>query len=223
MPLVEYIIGNDKGMYLYYDDYKKLCGTNRVEKAATFPTQGKAYNVLTCSFPKKKRAGWKVIEKDADKDIKPDLKVGSPTPQNISVQMCDGVQRYRSDVQSIPNTRDKLNWEIIRKNFEKAYSDIVTYKEEIYKQLTDVELELCDCEHACEFFRYNASKGYKLYSMIRDRRIRRRYLKNEYKKAMTILNMSYQNIVDGKLERVFREIDEQSYEPRALKELFVEV
>ena len=221
--MVEYIIGNDKGMYLYYDDYKKLCGTNRVEKAVTFPTQGKAYNVLTCSFPKKKRAGWKVIEKDTDKDIKPDLKVGSPTPQNISVQMCDGVQRYRSDVQSIPNTRDKLNWEIIRKNFEKAYSDIVTYKKEIYKQLTDIELELCDCEHACEFFRYNASKGYKLYSMIRDRRIRRRYLKNEYKKAMTILNMSYQNIVDGKLERVFREIDEQSYEPRALKELFVEV
>jgi len=222
MPLTEYIIGNDNGMYLYYDNLKKLCGTDKIERAVTFPTPGKAHNVLTCSFPKKKRSGWRVIEKEVPEETKsPVLPIPKPEgTQNISIQVCDGVQRYRSDVQTISDSQDKLNWELIRKNFEKAYADVVTYKEEIYKQLTDVELELCDCEHACEFFKYNASKGYKLYSMIRDRRIRRRYLKNEYKKAMTVLNMSYQNIVDGKLERVFKEIDEQSYEPRVLKDLF---
>lgn len=183
--LTEYIIGNDDGMYLYYDNLKKLCKTDKIEKAITFPTSGKAFNVLNCSFPKKKRVGWQVIEKQNE--------TASPTKptstQNISIQVCDGVQRYRSDVQTISDIEEKLDWNLIRKNFEKAYSDVVTYKDEIYKQLTDVELELCDCEHACEFFRYNASKGYKLYSMIRDRRIKRRYLKNEYKKAMTILNM----------------------------------
>ena len=47
-----------------------------------------------------------------------------------------------------------------------------------------------------------------------------RFVLKQYKKAMTVLNMSYQNIVDGKLERVFKEIDEQSYEPRVLKDLF---
>lgn len=218
MRLTEYIIGNENGMYLYYDNFRKLCGTDKIERAASFPTSGKAHNILTCSFPKKKRAGWKVIERITED--KPEAIPKQEKVQNISVQVCDGVQRYRSDVSSLPDTQDKLDWDTISKNFKKAYTDVVTYKEEIYKQLTDVELELCDCEHACEFFRYNAAKGYKLYSMIRDRRIKRRYLKNEYKKAMTVLNMSYQNIVDGKLERVFKEIDEQSYEPRVLTNLF---
>lgn len=213
MYLNECVIGNEDGMFLCYDNMKKLCRTDKIERAAVFPTQSKAYNVLTCSFPKKKREGWKVIGTNQKKSSKP------PVP-SISVEECEGVQRYRSDVPDALDTPRKIDWEQIRKNFEKTYTDVVEYKNAIYQKLTDVEDELCDCEHACEFFRYNAAKGYKLYSMIRDRRIRRRYLKNEYKKAMTVLNMSYQNIIDGKLRQVFKEIDEQSYEPRVLRDLF---
>lgn len=210
--MTEYIIANEYGMYICYDNFKRLSSTNNINNATKFTTHTKAYNVLTCSFLKKKRIGWKVVERKA-------IEKNRHT-QNIMVEICDGVQRYKVDTPATSQDGIGLDWNKIRNTFEKAYSDVIEYKNKVYKQLTDIELELCDCEHACEFFKYNASRGYTLYAMIRERRIKRRYLKNEYKKAMAILNMSYQNIVDGKLERVFNEVDSQSYEPRVLTNLF---
>lgn len=222
--MVEFIIANEQGMYLFYDKLKKLCLTDKIEKAKRFSTKAKAYNVLTCSFPKKRREGWTVIEigtADVEEKVDKTQEVNVPIlidSQSVSVQICDGVERYRADIDS--NKTDELDWDAIKECIEKIYIDVTKYRDKIYEQLAQIEAELCDCDHACEFFKYNAAQGYKLYSMMRMRRIKRRYLKNEYKKAMAILNMSYQNITDGVLTKVFKEIDEQTYEPRALKELF---
>lgn len=218
MRLQEFIIGNDEGIYLCYDKMKRLSKVKGIEKATKFETESKARNVLMCSLPKKKRTGWRVIAKERKEKISKGIECDN-TYQNQSIVIREdgGECRYRSDI-SIPEERK--DWDLIRKNFEAIYSDIVKYKEEIFQKLIDVESELCDCEHACEFFKFNAAKGYNLYSMIRERRIRRRYLKNEYKKISLMLNMSYQEIAEGKLEKGFKEIDEQSYKPRVLKELF---
>lgn len=208
--MIQYIIENNTGEYLGFDDYKKLYKTRNAKSAASFETRGKAYNVLTCSLPKKKRAGWNVVERKVTEE---------PQPETDTVQE-NSSQRYRSETSEEFTIGNKPDWEALRKNFEEAYKDIITYKKEVREQLITTELELYDCEHACEFFKCNASKGYKLYSMIHERRVKRRYLKNEYKKAMVLLNMPHYDIVNGKLEDAFKKIDEQSYEPRVLKELF---
>ena len=59
--------------------------------------------------------------------------------------------------------------------------------------------------------------------MIRERRIERRSLKNELWKANAVLGMSYSDIANGKIESAFAEIEQQSYEPRILKELSEDV
>lgn len=208
--MTQYIIENNTGEYLGFDDCKKLYKTSNAKSAASFETRGKAYNVLTCSLPKKKRTGWSVVERKVAEE---------PQPEPNTTQE-NSPQRYRSETSEEFPVGNKPDWEALRKNFEEAYKDIVTYKKEVREQLITTELELYDCEHACEFFKCNASKGYKLYSMIHERRVKRRYLKNEYKKAMVLLNMPHYDIVNGKLEDAFKKIDEQSYEPRVLKELF---
>lgn len=205
-------------MYLYYDSFRKLCRTNNINNAEVFETDGKAYNVLMCSFPKKQREGWKVISVGTNTDTTEEVKISS---NEVVVCNCDGIERVRSNpIDENIDEKYKPNWDFISKELKDMLSTVSTYKDKIYKELIDVEAELCDCEHACEFFKLNAVKGYKLYSMIRERRIKRRQLKDEYRRAMAVLNMSSQNIVDGKLEKVFKEIDEQAYEPRILKKLF---
>ena len=172
-----------------------------------------------CSFPKKKREGWCVVCLDeCDDDIT--VVERSTNKQRVSIEIKDGVQRYRAETKPSFILSHNIDWDKVCKEFEKAYKEIATYKDEVRKRLDEVEMELCDCEHACEFFKYNAAKGYELYSMIRDRRIKRRYLKDEYRKAMTVLNMPFYEVMDGGLARVFKEVDEQSYEPRILKNLF---
>lgn len=195
----EFVITNDVDRYLFYDKFKKLCYTDKLDIATRFPTEAKAFNVLTCSFPKKKRTGWIV------KEVEP--KTTHTDDQDIHTD----VNQYGEKA---------MDWHAISEVLEQVYAEVVTYKNNTHAELSKVEAELCDCDHACEFFQYNASKGYKLYSMIRERRRRRRYLKDEYKKAMTVLNMSCENIANGGLERVFKEIDTQTYKPRVLKDLF---
>lgn len=130
-------------------------------------------------------------------------------------------KRFRTDVyDTSPISDEEFDWEKVRQNITESFSEIIAYKEKLSSQLNHIEAELCDCEHACEFFKCDAAHGYKLYAMIRERRIKRRFLKDELWKANSVLGMSYSDIANGGIESAFKEIGEQTYEPRVLKELF---
>lgn len=105
-----------------------------------------------------------------------------------------------------------------------TFKKLLDYSDDLMQQLNSVEAELCDCEHACEFLDYdqsNSDKGYALYQMIHDRRINRRFLKNEYRRVNAILSSTYSDLAAGKLKDAFNDIDNQVYEPRALRSLFI--
>lgn len=190
--------------FLAYDRTNKLFITNRKEKAALFPDTGRAWRVINNQVPKKKRGGWGVIAYEPE--------VVTPPQEN---------KRYKAGIDtSVVKDEEKIDWEDIKSNLSKIYSEIINYKKELATKLNKVDLELCDLEHYCEFFKCDAANGYKLYAMIRERRIARRFYKNELKKAGIILELTPQEIADGKYEKTFNEIENQTYEPRALKEMF---
>ena len=89
-------------------------------------------NVLTCSLPKKKRTGWNVVEREI---------TGEPESESSTTQE-SSPQRYRSETSEEFAIGNKPDWETLRKNFEKSYKDIVTYKKEVREQLINTELEL---------------------------------------------------------------------------------
>ncbi len=193
--------------YVCHDRFGKLSATNRKEKATKYPDAGKAWRVLQTQMPKKKRDGWKVIALEIDE---PEVKV-TETPK-----------RFRAEIDIASVSEEFFDWEKVQQNITGSFQDIIAYKERLTEQLCKVEDELCDCEHACEFFKCDAAHGYKLYRMIRDRRIKRRYLKDELWKTKAVLSMSYADIANGCIDDKFKEIGEQSYEPRVLTELFLD-
>lgn len=207
--MTEFIIASisDQDRFIQYDKLGKMCITNRREKAARFTDSGKAWRILTTQMSKKKRDGWKVVAYDANAD-KQEAKPEQAT------------QRYRANVYTQSISDEDFNWEKVRCDITTSFSEIIAYKERLTDRLNQIEAELCDCEHACEFFKCDASHGYKLYAMIRERRIKRRYYKDELWRANAVLNMSYSDIAAGGIESAFKEINEQAYEPRVLKELF---
>lgn len=189
--------------YICHDKLGKMSITNRKEKATKYSDAGKAWRILQTQMPKKRRDGWKVIALEVEEDKK------EP-------------QRYRANLDTSSISFENFDWDKVRHNITESFKEITEYRERLQEQLNKVEDELCDCEHACEFFKFDASSGYKLYRMIRERRIKRRFLKDELWKSKAVLGMSYTEIVNGGIESKFKEIDEQSYEPRVLKELFSE-
>ena len=210
--MTEFIIASisDQDRYIQYDKLGRMCVTNRREKAARFTDSGKAWRILTTQMSKKKRDGWKVV-----------AYVDDTEKQNTTKEST--TQRYRADVYNKSISDEQFNWEKVRCDITTSFSDIIAYKERLVEKLNQIEAELCDCEHACEFFKCDASHGYKLYAMIRERRIKRRFYKDELWRANAVLNMSYADIASGGIENAFKEINEQAYEPRVLKELFSDV
>lgn len=204
---------------MYYDDFKKISITNNIDKAYKFDTQGKAFNVLTCSFPKKKRTEWEVI---LINDQACEEEVNDDTIEEKALEMVNDDNTFRYELITDDEIKEfgEIDWEDINEKLTKIYSQVNNYKEKISDQLSKIDLELCDCEHACEFFKYNVVKGYTLYRMIRERRRKRRFLKDEYRRASAVMNMQQKNISEGGLKKIFDKIDAQFYSPRVLVELF---
>ena len=88
------------------------------------------------------------------------------------------------------------------------------------EQLSKIDMEIVDIEHAAEFYNLNASQGYNLYKLLHDRRIERRKIKDELQIIGLTLGTSINSTNIDNLERSILGLDNRKYAPRINKELF---
>ena len=93
-------------------------------------------------------------------------------------------------------------------------------KDELVQQLSKVDQELSDVNHYIEFCNLNAAQGYKAYKMIKDRRIKRRSIKNELHVVDIILSKKISETATDEIQKAIAGMDQRTYEPRVLNELF---
>lgn len=99
-------------------------------------------------------------------------------------------------------------------------SEALHRKEELTNQLSQVDKELSDINHYIEFVNLNAAQGYKAYKMIKDRRIKRRSIKNELNVLSIILGKKISDSVTDEIQKAVSGMDRRTYEPRVMNELF---
>lgn len=93
-------------------------------------------------------------------------------------------------------------------------------KDELVQQLSKVDQELSDVNHYIEFCNLNAAQGCKAYKMIKDRRIKRRSIKNELQVVDIILSKKICETATDEIQKAIAGMDQRTYEPRVLNELF---
>lgn len=93
-------------------------------------------------------------------------------------------------------------------------------KDDLTKQLSNIDKEMCDLMHYIEFCNLSASQGYTVYKMIKDRRIKRRSIKNELEVVTVILNKKLSDSIIDEIIKTIKSLDSRTYEPRVIKELF---
>lgn len=91
---------------------------------------------------------------------------------------------------------------------------------ELAQKLSHVDQEISDIEHYIEFNKLNAADGYKAFKMLQDKRLERRAIKDDFLKFKILSEANVSDIFDGTLEEKLRELDNRTYTPRVLKELF---
>lgn len=201
-----YVIQNThSGSYMCYDLNHRLSATSNVRKAESFEDSGKAYNVLMHCYPKSQRPDWQVVELPRE--------AAKPDPEQ-AVRCSDMEANVRGSLRHV------VSWPEVSDTLQQIYSEIFAYRAELQDALVRVESELCDCEHACEFFKFDAAKGYRLYRMIRACRINRRFLKDELRRVSAAVETGAVETASGRLQKTMHDIDTQVYTPRVLKELF---
>lgn len=99
-------------------------------------------------------------------------------------------------------------------------SEALHRKDELLSQLSRVDQELSDVNHYIEFCNLNAAQGYKAYKMIKERRIKRRSIKNELQVLNIILSKKISETATDEIQKVVTGMDKRTYEPRVMNELF---
>ena len=116
----------------------------------------------------------------------------------------------------------ELNYDILEKVKEiHAFTkELEKRKSYLNGELSKIDLEIVDVEHAAEFYNLNASQGYKLYKLLHDLRVKRREVKDELQKINLTLGTSVKSENMENLERSILGLDNRQYTPRINKELF---
>lgn len=99
-------------------------------------------------------------------------------------------------------------------------SEALHRKNKLLNQLSNADKEISDLLHYIEFCNLNAAQGYKAYKMIKERRIKRRSIKNELDVLNIILSKKISETATDEIEKAILVMDNRKYEPRIMKELF---
>jgi hypothetical protein len=105
-------------------------------------------------------------------------------------------------------------------NREEYIKDLQSYMKTIDDQLSVINMEIIDIEHAAEFYDLDLFKGWKLYKMLQNARKRRRKLKDERLKIDYILSRNFVDCTNNAISNYIKSLENRKYEPRVLKELF---
>jgi len=198
----QYII-TDGSRFIYRNHSGKYVPTPSEVMADIF-SKKQAESIFSNSLPKALRSVFRVEKYDKPPDQVKQVTKEEMDKNTEKVMISENIQRWLDKVSELNGLRD----------------DATKRKEELCKQLSDVDKELSDINHYIEFCNLNAAQGYKAYKMVKEKRIKRRSIKNELVVVDTILGKKISDSITEEIEKVIHSLDERTYTPRILNELF---
>jgi hypothetical protein len=190
-----FVIKNEK-TYIGMDINNRPKTVNRIEEALQFDRKDRADNYLANISATLRHLRYSV-ESVAD-------------PANIPAE-----NRARMEkLLDIDDTCTRV------KDMEILLSDMLGNKMLLEQELASCEKEIQDVLHAAEFYKLNASQGYKLYSILHDIRSRRRKCKDMLRIIDNTFRVGVCDIATGTVSRDIDRMESRMYKPRVLQELF---
>lgn len=125
--------------------------------------------------------------------------------KNLNIVVDDGISHWLSTIMELNNA--------IKESHEQ--------RKRLLRELSTVDKEICDVLHYIEFSNLNAAQGYQAYKMIKERRIKRRKIKNEIAIVELVTRKKISDSLVEDIKKKIISLNNQKYEPRILKGLFM--
>lgn len=221
--MLSYLITNNKGSYIRYDEGTKKYVTIKNKNFATsWESRAKAKNILNNSIPKSIRREYRVVE---DGSI-----IDNPTHEPVAapVDPVDVQETYKlhiDDVKRIANSEiieHKFDdWVNGMEQIEEFFVSASDRKEELLFEMSAIDREISDIEHYIELKGLNAYQGWMACKMLQNRLRQRRKIKDELTIISQIAGCSISKAEIREVQDIAAHITEgRKYEPRVLTELF---
>lgn len=198
----QYII-TDGSRFIYRNHAGKYVPTPSEAMADVF-SRKQAEGVLNNSLPKALKSVFHVEKYDKPPDDVKQVTRSELNNNTEKVMVTENIQRWLDKVSDL----NGLAKEARRR------------KEELIRQLHDLEGELLDIEHYIEFSNLNAAQGYKASKDIKECRVKRRSVKNELLVLDIILEQRVNEMVSEEIHKRVQGIDKRTYKPRVRMDLF---
>ncbi len=181
--MAEYII-TDGSRFIYRNYSGKYVPTSSEAMADIF-SKRQANAIFSNSLPKALKSVFHVEKYDKPPEAVKQLTQSELDNNTEKVMVSENIQRWLDKVSDL----NGLAKEAKRR------------KEELMKQLHDLEGELLDIEHYIEFSNLNAAQGYKASKDIKECRVKRRSVKNELLVLEIILEQRVNEMVDEEIHK----------------------
>lgn len=198
----EYII-TDGSRFIYRNHSGKFVPTPSEAMADIF-SKKQADAIFTNSLPKALKSVFHVEKYD-----KPSNQVKQVCKEDLKnntekVMISDNIQRWLDRISDLNGLA----------------KDALHRKEELQKQLHELEDEKQDIEHYIEFSTLNAAQGYKASKELKVCRMKRRSVKNELLVLDIILEQRVDEMVSEEIHKRVQGMDRRTYKPRVRTDLF---
>lgn len=200
--MAKYII-TDGLRFIYRNHSGKYVPTPSEAMADIF-SKRQADAIFSNSLPKALKSVFHVVKYDKPPEDVKQLTQSELDNNTEKVMVSENIQRWLDKVSDL----NGLAKEARRR------------KEELMKQLHDLEGELLDIEHYIEFSNLNAAQGYKASKDIKECRVKRRSVKNELLVLDIILEQRVTEMVDEEIHKRVQGMDRRAYKPRIRTDLF---
>lgn len=200
--MAQYVI-TDGSRYIYRMRNGKYVPTSSESMADVFGKK-QADRIYEHSLSKPLRAQFRVEKYDKPPDGVKQVSKEEISNNTEKVLVSDNIQRWIDRISDLNGLA----------------KDAMSRKEELSKDLSKIEKEIQDCLHYIEFTNLNAAQGYKAYRILKDRRIKRRSIKNELQVLGIILGKKISETATDEIMKSIKGLDKRQYEPRVLQELF---
>lgn len=202
ITLAQYVI-TDGSRWIMRNRNGKYVPTSCEALADTFSNKA-ANNLYNNSLPKALKSVFHIQKIDTPPDNVKQITQSEVENNTEKVMVAENIQKWI----------DKIT------DLNGLATDALHRKEELCEELRFVDRELSDINHYIEFCNLNAAQGWKAYKMIKERRIKRRSIKNEIQILNIILDKKISDTVTNEILESMSKMDKRTYEPRVMNELF---
>lgn len=202
--LEQYIITD--GERFIYRNHKGKYVPARGEAMADIYSKRVADDIMRNHLPKALRNIFKAKKCESvktDRDVKP-----------------PDIEEIHSNTEKVSTNENVKKWLDKLSTLNGLAEDANKRKVELLSALSNIDKELVDLSHYIEFSNLNASQGYKAYKMEKERRCKRRSIKDEITILNVILEKKIGESATEEVKKQLAALDNRIYKPRVLAELF---